>query len=165
MPAEATAIADVQRSWLASRAPLAELLDELDVHEMARAWTSAITHPPLATYRVLVALDDTGDVVGFAALGPSDDPDADPTDALVGQFCVHPERGDAGHEDRLMHAVADTLKADGFTRATCWVLSDDDAMRRLLAECGWEPDGAHQEVGDERVHLRLKQVRLHTALV
>ena len=52
-------------------------------------------------------------------------------DGLVAEFCVHPECGDAGHEDRLMHAIAESLKADGFTRATWWALADDDATRAL----------------------------------
>lgn len=164
MPTEAIAIAEVQRAWLAHRPLLATVLDELDSAQMAEAWAEAIRRPPLATYRVLVALDGEGAVVGFAAIGPSDDPDADHTDGLVAEFCVHPECGDAGHEDRLMHAIAESLKADGFTRATWWALADDDATRALLSQSGWEPDGAHQEIGDEDDHLRIKQVRLHTAL-
>lgn len=165
MPAEALAIARVQRAWLVSRPNLAVLGDELDATEMAQAWSQAITRPPLATYRVLVALDRQEQVVGFAAVGPSDDPDAEFSDALVAEFCVLPHLWGLGHEDRLMHAVADTLRADGFTRATWWVLADDDPTRTMLAESGWDPDGAHQEVGVDDGHLRIKQVRLHTSLM
>ena len=114
---------------------------------------------------MLVALDGAGDVVGFAAVGPSDDPDAEHSDALVAEFCVRPDMRGRGHEDRLMHAVADTLRADGFTRATWWVVTDDDDTRTMLVESGWEPDGAHQEVGSEDGQLRVRQVRLHTSLV
>lgn len=165
MPAEAVAIAQVQRAWLVSRPDLAGLDDELDARAMVQAWSQAISRPPLATFRVLVALDGQEQVVGFAAVGPSDDPDAEFSDALVAEFCVQPELWGLGHEDRLMHAVADTLRADGFTRATWWVLANDDSTRAMLTESGWEPDGAHQEVGAEDGHLRIKQVRLHTSLV
>ena len=165
LPGEATAITAVQRSWLASIPALAGVLDDLAVDAMVSAWQAAITRPPLASYRVLVALNRAGDVVGFAAVGPSDDPDADFSDALVAEFCIKPGEIGLGHEDRLMHAVADTLRADGFTRATWWVATDDDITRAMLAESGWEPDGAHQEVGSEDGQLRVKRVRLHTALV
>lgn len=161
---EAAQIARVQLAWLAARPSFAELAAGMDAAEVTEAWTLAITRPPLANYRVLVALDSAGDVVGFTAVGPSDDPDAEETDGLVAEFVVHPDAHDAGHEDRLMHAAVDTLRADGFERATWWVLADDDATRALLTESGWETDGAHQEIGDEDDHLRIKQVRLHTAL-
>ncbi len=165
MPAEATSIVAVQRAWLASQPRLAPMLDKLDAAEMAQAWVTAIVRPPLASYRVLVAIDESNQIAGFAAVGPSDDPDAEATDALVAEFCVHPAAAGAGHEDRLMHAVADTLRADGFERATWWVTTDDDATRELLRASGWAPDGAHQEIGDELDQLRIRQVRLHTALV
>ncbi len=165
MPAEAADITAIQRASLGADAQLADLLSGISVDEMISAWHGAITRPPLASYRVLVALDSRDVVVGFAAIGPSDDEDAEPTDGLVAEFCVHPDHRDQGHEDRLMHAVADTLKADGFTRATWWVATTDDATRALLTESGWDTDGAHHEVGDEGDRLRVKQVRLHTALV
>lgn len=165
MPAEAIDIVDVQQARLATWPRLADVAKQLDHDEMVQAWHDAIVRPPLATYRVLVAVDQLNHVVGFAAVGPSDDPDAEPTDALVAEFCVHPAAMGSGHEDRLMHAVADTLRADGFERATWWVTSDDDQTRALLDASGWAPDGAHQEVGDEDDHLRVKLVRLHTALV
>lgn len=165
MPAEAGAISAVQRAFLASRPELGVFLDDLDDTTMTQAWFEAITRPPLASYRVLVAIDHAAGVVGFAAIGPSDDPDAEPTDALVAEFCVHPDHLGAGHEDRLLHAVADTLRADGFVRATWWVRTDDDGTRGFLTASGWAPDGGHQEIGDEDDRLRLKQVRLHTRLV
>lgn len=165
LPVEAATIAEIQRAWLATQPRFAALLKELDVARMGEAWLMAITRPPLASYRVLVALSSDDEVVGFAAVGPSDDPDAELTDGLIAEFCVHPEHRDVGHDDRLMHAAVDTLKADGFTRATWWLNADDDATRTLLTESGWAADGAHQEVGDEDEQLRIKQVRLHTSLV
>ena len=91
MPAEATAITAVQRSQLASVPALAGVLDDLAADAMATAWEAAITRPPLASFRVLVALDGAGDVVGFAAVGPSDDQDAEYSDALVAEFRVGDE--------------------------------------------------------------------------
>jgi GNAT superfamily N-acetyltransferase len=112
---------------------------------------------------VLVALDHE-QVVGFAAVTTSDDPDADPaSDALVAEFCVSPDSTRAGHGSRLLNAVIDTLRADGFGRATIWLNATDDIFRAFLTESGWAPDGAHRELdlyGDGSV--RVKQIRLHT---
>ena len=78
---------------------------------------------------------------------------------------VEPSRRGAGHGSRLLHACADTLRADRFRRATTWLASTDDRARAFLADAGWAPDGAHRELdlhGDGSV--RVKQVRLHTDL-
>lgn len=165
LPAEAGALAQVQRrAWLADPS-LAGVLDALSLDEMREAWWAAITRPPLAEFRVLVALDpgSEGPVVrGFAAIGPSEDEDADPTDALVAEFVVDPERRGQGHGSRLLNAVADTLRADRFTRATWWLRSTDDAMRTFLTESGWAPDGAHRESGTEDGSVHIKEIRLHS---
>lgn len=167
LPAEAERLAAIQRrSWLQLfPTDVAEhVLASVDLATMAASWHSAIARPPLAKFRVLVALAD-GQPVGFAAVGPSDDSDAHPgEDALVGEFIIDPPRQRQGHGSRLMHAVADTLRADGFTRATWWVRSTDDPLRAFLESSGWGPDGAHQTVGTPDEAARVKMVRLHTAL-
>ena len=93
----------------------------------------------------------------------NNDPDAGPEDGLVAELAVEPAARGRGHGTRLVQAAVDTLKADGFTRATWWVSSKDDALRGLLTSTGFAPDGAHQEVGDEDGgHLKL--VRLHALI-
>jgi hypothetical protein len=64
----------------------------------------------------------------------------------------------------LLNATVDTLRADGFTRATWWVRSDDDVLRHFLLEAGWAADGAHTEVAIDEDGPRVKLVRLHTAI-
>ncbi|MEA5117269.1 MAG: GNAT family N-acetyltransferase [Propionicimonas sp.] len=169
LPSEAAAIAAVQRrSWtqLYPEPVAAQLLDQLSLAAMADSWESAIARPPLASLRVLVALDSGSGshrVVGFAAVGPSDDPDADPaSDGLVAEFAVDPLAQRQGHGSRLLHACVDTLRADGFTRATWWVRSSDDPLRGFLGIAGWAPDGAHTELGTEDEQARVKLLRLHT---
>lgn len=170
LPSEASAIAAVQRrSWtqLYPEPVAARLLDEVDAAAMATSWEAAILRPPLATLRVLVAVDSSDlaqhRVVGFAAVGPSDDPDASPaTDGVVAEFAIDPLAQRLGHGSRLLQACVDTLRADGFTRATWWVRSSDDALRGFLGEAGWAPDGAHTEVGTDDEQARVKLVRLHT---
>lgn len=164
---EASAIADVQRRAWAAEAPGLPgiaLLDQVDADAMVAAWTRALTAPPAARYRVLVALVDVR-LVGFAVTCPSADPDADASaDGAVEELMVDPVARHRGHGSRLLNACADTLVADGFTRASCWVTAADDEARRFLTTAGWAADGASREIGTDDETVRLKQVRLHTAL-
>ena len=170
LPSEAAGIAAVQRrSWtqLYPEPTAARLLDGSDLAAMTQSWEAAIRRPPLATLRVLVAVDSSDPgrhrVVGFAAVGPSDDPDCSPAeDGTVAEFAIDPLAQRQGHGSRLLQACVDTLRADGFIRATWWVRSTDDPLRGFLAGAGWAPDGAHTEVGGEDDRAGIKFVRLHT---
>jgi GNAT superfamily N-acetyltransferase len=142
----------------------AEVVAGADAEAFAEVWRAAVTTPPDARHRVLVALE-RNTVVGFAATAPSPDPDALPTDGEVVAFHVAPDARGVGHGSRLLAAAVDTLRADGFTRARIWQLVGDDSLRAFLEPAGWAPDGAHRThdlTGDGTVQLRT--VRLHTDL-
>lgn len=167
-PADAEGIASVQvaawRQELSDVLP-GELLDSMDVHQFAGTWHASLVKPEDARNRVLVALE-RNTLRGFAVTTPSPDPDSDPiADGEVAELVVDPEHRGAGHGSRLLHACVDTLRADRFLRATCWLNAGDDTRRRFLTDSGWATDGAHRELdlyGDGSV--RVKQVRLHTDL-
>ncbi|MGH8776172.1 MAG: GNAT family N-acetyltransferase [Jiangellaceae bacterium] len=164
---DAVAIGTVQaRAWQRSYADVLPdtLLAEVDPDGFAAAWRQGISTPPSARHRVLVALE-RNTVVGFAATAPSEDPDADPSDGEVVAFHVDPDALGAGHGSRLVAAVVDTLRADGFTRARIWLVAGDDAVRGFLEPAGWAADGAHRSLdltGDGTATLQ--QIRLHTDL-
>jgi GNAT superfamily N-acetyltransferase len=143
----------------------ARALESLDVAAFAAQWQQAITRPTEARHRVLVALDRVT-VTGFVFTAPADDPDAHPeADGQLAEFLVDPDRTRQGHGSRLLQAGADTLRADGFARATVWVTSTDDVLRGFLTDAGWATDGAHRELdltGDGSTTV--KQLRLHTDL-
>jgi GNAT superfamily N-acetyltransferase len=163
--AEAIGLVQVQ-AWRTSYASLlpAPVLDDMRPDELAGAWAEAIRRPPSARHRVLVALD-RATVVGFAAVSPSDDPDADPlADAEMSVLAVHPEHLGDGHGSRLLSAVADTCRADRFSRLTTWLLVGDDALRRFLESAGWAVDGAQREVAVSDDDAPVRQVRVHTGL-
>jgi GNAT superfamily N-acetyltransferase len=166
LPAEANEIGEIQvAAWQTSYAGLlpADVLADLDPAQFAAQWRAALIAPGEARNRVMVALAGRT-LVGFAAITPADDPDGDPQrDALIAELAVKPEATRAGHGSRLLNAVVDTARADGFSRVTVWVNSTDDVLRAFYTEAGWAPDGAHRELdlyGDESV--RIKQIRLHT---
>jgi ribosomal protein S18 acetylase RimI-like enzyme len=163
---DAPAIAAVQvRAWRTSYVGLlpAELLESMSVDEVAAGWRDALSRPPDARNRVLVALERNL-VTGFVVTGPATDPDCDPiADGEVADLTVDPHKRRAGHGSRLMQACVDTLKVDRFTRAVTWLGAQDDETRAFLTAAGWAPDGAHRTLdlaGDGTVQV--KQVRLHT---
>ena len=178
MPAEALQVAEVQRRAWAADPVQQPFLDQVDLQQMAEIWHHAILRPPMAHHRVLVATEPTGRpepaagspdqtmlaqrVVGFAAIGPCDDPDAGARDSEVAEFIIDELGRDRGHDARLLNAVVDTMRADGYERAVWWVRSTDDQLRTFLTESGWAADGAHRELGTEDEQVRIKQVRLHT---
>lgn len=167
-PADAAGIAAVQlRAWEQryDDAMATQLKDQgVGADELAAAWRGTLGRPPQARQRAMVALLHD-EVVGFALTGPNGDPDADPSvDGEIGEFTVDPERTRGGHGSRLLQACVDTLVADGFSRAVCWVDATDDIVRAFLASAGWAPDGASRELADEAGTQAVKQVRLHTSL-
>ncbi|SHJ86496.1 Acetyltransferase (GNAT) domain-containing protein [Tessaracoccus bendigoensis DSM 12906] len=161
LPAEAVDLARIQRRVWSQSDALASAVQATAADEATRAWHDAIVRPPLAHFRVLVAIGEAG-IVGFAVTGPSGDPDAEATTGSIGEFIVDPAQRGKGHGSRLLNAAVDTLRTDGYLVATMWVPATDDALREFLVASGWGTDGAHQEVGvdDEGTHLKL--VRLHT---
>ncbi|WP_284548080.1 GNAT family N-acetyltransferase [Aestuariimicrobium sp. T2.26MG-19.2B] len=177
MPVEAWQLAEIQRREWTDDPLMRRFLDETTLEQMAEIWHTSITRPPLASMRVLVATEPEGApratgrenetqlasrVVGFAVVGPAQDEDATGHDGELSYFRVDPMARGRGHTSRLLNAAVDTLRADRFTRATCWVRSTDDDFRALLVGTGWAPDGGHQELGTEDGVVRVKQVRLHT---
>ena len=136
LPAESWGIASVQRRcWgeTADDAALA-LLQGIDLDTMAATWHGAISRPPEARWRVLVAVAE-GQVVGLATTLPSQDPDADPgADGAIDELVVDPTARRRGHGSRLLNACVDTLRADGFVRVRHWLRADDDLRRAFLTD-------------------------------
>lgn len=160
---DAPAIAGLQVGlWAADDAVPAESLPS--VEQVSEAWRRSLLAPGDARNRVLVALD-RATVQGVVVCQPAADPDCDPiADAEIAELLVDPQARGRGHGSRLLQAAVDTLRADRFTRAVCWLRADDDALRAFLTGSGWAADGAHRTLDlDGTGALLVKQVRLHTA--
>lgn len=161
-------IAAVQvRAWRETFADLLpdEALEALDASEIATQWADAILRPPTPRHRVLVAIDaESGHdkVVGYAAVGPDDSPDAGPSTGAVFDLVVDPGHRRNGHGSRLMHAAVDHLLAIGMDTAVTWVLLADGPRRAFFESAGWGPDSAWREI--EIGERRLREARLATAL-
>lgn len=168
---DAPGLARVQvASWRSSFSGLvpAEVLDELGHAQetFAEQWREAITNPPTSKHKVHVAVDrsasGSSEPLGFASAGPATDEDKWPgTDGQLYELHVRPDAADDGHGSRLLHAVADTLAADGFRTACTWTVSGDDPRLEFLTGAGWAEDGMR---GDLDMGVKVHVIRLHTRL-
>lgn len=145
-------------------AVIAELGSDEALGQFAERWRDAISAPPTSRHRVHVAVEKPGDpeILGFAASGPATDEDLWPgTDGELYELHVTPGVAADGHDQRLLHAVADTFAEDGFSTAYTWALAGDSARIGFLEEAGWAPDGSRSNLD---MGVKVPLVRLHTRL-
>jgi len=144
-----------------------EVLDGLDAGDLAMVWASGILNPPTPGHRLLVAVDDDR-VVGYAAIGPCQDPDADDLTGELLALEVDPAVQRQGHGSRLMAAAMDHVGAAGMTTAVTWCPVHDEARRAFLQSGGWGPDTAFRDVAvgiqDDGTDRVVREVRLATLL-
>ena len=108
-----------------------DVLEQLDVQAVRAQWERAITAPPSASHRVLVACDGPR-VVGFAASAPVEQ------GIEVVALEVDPDHQRGGHGSRLLTACVDLAREHGAVHLQTWVLDDDAARRptRVIVLCG-----------------------------
>ena len=166
--ADASAVAEVQMTCWKNDYPWPrEVFDALAASDVEMQWARAVIAPPGPGYRLLVATHG-GSVVGFAALAPSQDADAESGEAQVIAWEVAPAHRGHGHGSRLLTALADHARSIGAHTLTIWIAPEDEARRFVLRDAGFQPDGAHRTVrlGEdwEADEVELRQVRLLAAL-
>jgi len=126
-------------------------LATLSVEERAAEWAPRLRDP--AAGHVLVAEVD-GRVVGFAHVGAaSGDADTPPYTGELFTLYLHPTEWGRGIGRGLLGVALDALAADGYRRATLWMLSTNERARRFYLRQGWSPiDGERtQEFGGQVV--------------
>ena len=155
-------LAGVQiRAWRSDFAQVlpAETLAELDPGDIALEWARGLLQP--GGHRLLVAL--VGNVViGYAALGPSNDPDTQPGTGEVLALEVDPDHRGAGHGSRLLAAVVDTARESQLTDLAMWVPLTAEKRRSFFMHAGWGPDTAYRDLDTGATPIR--EVRLVTHL-
>ena len=131
----------------------------------AEAWRAAVAEPPSPRHHVLIALEQEWSV-GFVALAPADDLEADDPDpettVSLGPILVEPRWGRRGHGSRLLAAAVDHARADGMTRAIAWIPEQDTPSREFLLSAGWAPDGLARALDTGAGEMR--EIRLHVLL-
>lgn len=148
LPRDVRAVAAIQsRAWNADYGELLPAVVLARVEPSAAAqWAEAVERPPTSAHHLLVATADEV-VVAFAATSPANPEDGGPTGVgALELLAVDPDHRRAGHGSRLLAAVADTLRADRFPRAVCWLAEADTAQTAFLADAGWAVDGARRQL-------------------
>jgi ribosomal protein S18 acetylase RimI-like enzyme len=164
-PADADGIALVHvQSWQSAYRGLIaqEHLDQLDVARRAQGWTRSLTGSDPSLEATLVTVTDE-QVTGFAGVGPSRDPDADP--ARTGEVCaiyLLPQAWGQGLGRDLMTAALARLADLGYQVATLWVLKDNARARRFYEAAGFTTDGSEQTV--DIAGSPIDEVRYHRIL-
>ena len=165
-PNDASAVGLVQAAvWRAAYGPFLppEVVDQFEASSFARVWRNSLKTPPSPRHVLLVGCAGQ-QVVGFAAVGPSVDPDASETSGEVLALGVHPDARRSGHGSRLLNAAVDTLRGRGFESMTVWLLSRDEDTRAFLTAAGLSPDGAYRDRVINADGATVREVRLTAVL-
>lgn len=140
-----------------------EVTAAFDPRAFASGWRSALEAPLPGAYRLFVALAGE-QVVGMAAIGPSQDPDTGQDTGEVTVLAVHPLARRQGHGSRLLNAAADRLRELGANAVVVWVPADAEELRAFLVGAGFVPDGAYRDRVVAQDGRTLREVRLGSAL-
>jgi ribosomal protein S18 acetylase RimI-like enzyme len=162
VPAIGLVQATVFREAYAGRLP-DDVVALFEPDAFARSWRDSLAAPPEGVHRLLVAC--AGDqVVGLAAIGPSQDPDAGSAAGEVTVLAVHPDARRQGHGSRLLNASVDLLAEAGAESVSLWLLTDDERTRAFLTGSGFAPDGAFRDRVVSPDGDTLREVRLTAEL-
>lgn len=146
-PSDAPAVGVVQAAvWQAAYAEVVppEVFARFEPQAFATTWRHSLESPPAGAFNLLVACAGA-QVVGFAAVGPSQDPDVDDDSGELLAMGVHPHARRVGHGSRLVNAAMVHLSEAGAVGASAWVLATDESVRAFLLAAGFAPDGAHRQ--------------------
>jgi GNAT superfamily N-acetyltransferase len=165
-PNDAAAVGAVQAAvWRAAYGDVLpqDVVDQFDPASFARVWRQSLSTPPSPKNALLVACAGE-QVVGFAAVGPSADRDANETSGEVLALGVHPDARRSGHGSRLLNAAVDTLAGMGFTSMSIWLLARDEDTRAFLTTAGLSPDSAYRDRVIDADGKVAREVRLAAAI-
>jgi ribosomal protein S18 acetylase RimI-like enzyme len=115
-----------------------DVIDAMDVRAAAAELSPSLVAADRTT---LVALDATGDVVGFTIFGPDRDRDA----GYLASLYVSPTSAGRGIGRSLLDAAVTAMPS---VDITLWVFAENVRARRLYERAGFEPDGT--ELTDPR---------------
>jgi ribosomal protein S18 acetylase RimI-like enzyme len=161
-PNDASAVGLVQAAvWRAAYDAVLprELVGQFKASSFARVWRDSLNAPPSPRHVLLVGCAGA-QVVGFAAVGPSIDPDANETSGEVLALGVHPDARGSGHGSRLLNAAVDTLRGKEFDSMSVWLLARDEDTRAFLTAAGLVPDGAYRDRVIDVDRALAREVRL-----
>ena len=87
--------------------------------------------------------DDGGTILGFVAVGPSRDADAD---GELYTIYVDPRHWRGGVGSRLIRAGEERMRELGYRRVVLWTFDDNPRSHRFYEAAGWSADGERRTV-------------------
>ena len=160
-PKDAPGIANVHvTTWqFAYRGQLPDaFLDSLSTEKRILTWQEILSNPsPRSTVWVAEA---QGHILGFCAVGPSQDDDATPETGHLYAIYIDSNHMGQGIGSKLMARGLETLKEQAFKQATLWVLDTNEKTRKFYESKGWSEEGAKKTEPGEGFVLNETRYRL-----
>jgi GNAT superfamily N-acetyltransferase len=144
---DADAIGRIQvESWRAAYTGLMpdETVAGFDVESRQQLWRDGLARTPRPGSATFV-VENAGEIVGFASLGASGEPDGEQEAELYAIY-LHPSCWGRGIGRALLHRAEEWMRARGFRRAVLYVLEGNERGERFYRAAGWEPDGSKVDV-------------------
>ena len=132
-----------------------DYLSGLSIDTKTENWKKKLENLDEGVHAIVAIADDK--VVGWCTFGKNRDLDAKPTTGELHGIYVIPEQIGTGAGSKLMENVIETLKSEGYTKATLWVLSDNETTKQWYEKKGWKADGTTKV--EERKDFNLNEMR------
>jgi ribosomal protein S18 acetylase RimI-like enzyme len=140
---DADAIGRVQvETWRAAYSGLlpADAIAGFDVEERQLLWREGLSRTPGPGSATFV-VEETGEVIGFASVGASREPDAEQEGELYAIY-LHPSCWGRDIGKALLQRAEEALRSSGFRRAVLYVLEGNERAERFYRSAGWKEDGS-----------------------
>ena len=134
-----------------------EAIAAFDVESRQRLWREGLAREPRPGSATFVAELD-GEVVGFASVGRSRDPETADEGELYAIY-LDPSCWGRGIGRALLEQAEESMRESGFRRAMLWVLEGNERGEHFYRQAGWEQDGRKVDAfqGVEVAELRYRK--------
>lgn len=130
-------------------------LDSLSVESRAQVWKEILTTSQKGTFAYVAEFE--GKIIGWCTTGTNRDEDAAEGAGELYGIYVDPEYIGKGVGSQLMERATRALKAEGYKKATLWVLDSNVKTRAFYEKNGWVVEGGVKD--DPREGFVLHEVR------
>jgi GNAT superfamily N-acetyltransferase len=164
-PSDARAIAEVNvasRRW-----SYRDLLTETDLNAFSVEQTTADFAQGLAdlpTESAVFVAERASQVVGYAYVLPSLDPDVPAGTSELGSLYVTEETAGTGVAEALMAAAVDHAHTIGHCFLTTWVRRENGRARRFYEKSGLQPDGGERSGPHDILPVEIDEIRFRLSL-
>ena len=137
-----------------------KMLDELSIEKRLEVWKEQLINPKPETFNFVALVD--GVLAGWVTGGITREDDVSEEVGELYGIYVHPDYIGKGLGSKLINKLLDTLKVEGYKKATLWVLTSNEKSRKWYESKGWKVDGKIKI--DKREGYDLHETRYTTDL-